>query len=151
MKYPWSRLALRQFCWNGLRVSLLRANKEWGRQAVHFWPIDPHYSVYILCAQVNCRAKFVWNQLVGMSFLDSFLLCCVKAIHHWFEQMPQLWWWSVGKKQLGCTFPWIVPRLGTHMKHLHTCLVEISSICLHSANNNSSAVFENLAVMREFL
>ena len=41
--------------------------------------------------------------------------------------MPHTLMVYLGKKKLGSTSPWNVPRLITHMKHLYTCLAEISS------------------------
>ena len=49
----------------------------------------------------------------------------------------------LGKKQLGSTSPWIVPRSVTHMKHLHTCLAEIFSFFFTKRTKNFWRSFEN--------
>ena len=45
----------------------------------------------------------------------------------------------LGKNSWAHHFPMNISRLVTHMKHLYACLSEIIFICLHSANENSSA------------
>ena len=79
--------------------------------------------------------------------LIAFVLCWSKALHHWKNASTLV---CLGKKQLGSTFTWIVPRLVTHMKHLHTCLAYISvSIHLLSANKISFADLLKVAVTRK--
>ena len=86
--------------------------------------------------------------------LIGFVLCWSKAPHHWKNASTLVY---LGKKQLGSTFTWIVPRLVTHMKHLHTCLAEISSskelecfIHLLSANNKFLIDLLKLAITGNF-
>ena len=54
------------------------------------------------------------------------VLCCVVWGHFTIKNASTLMGCQV-KKNLGITSPCIVPRLVTHMKHLHTYFAEISS------------------------
>ena len=85
-----------------------------------------------LSSQVKCRSCL--NSAGLFEFFDSFDWFCVVWKLFTFKKMPQLWTLmvSLGKKQLGSTSPWIVPRLVPHMKHLHTCLAEIFSFVTNS-------------------
>ena len=47
------------------------------------------------------------------------------------------------KKQFGSTSPSIVPGLVTHMKNLHTCLAEISSIVCSQQTKILLSILEN--------
>ena len=47
----------------------------------------------------------------------------------------------LGKKKLGSTSPCIVPRLVTHMKHLHACFAEISSFVFSQPQENLDQCF----------
>ena len=64
---------------------------------------------------LNC--KIIWNQLVCMSLLIGFGLCCLRASHHWKYASTSMV--CLCKKQSGSTSPWIAPRSVTHMKHYY--------------------------------
>ena len=85
-----------------------------------------------LSSQVNYRSCL--NSADLFEFFGCFDWFCVVWKLFTFKKMPQLWTLmvSLGKKQLGSTSPWIVPRLVPHMKHLHTCLGEIFSFVTNS-------------------
>ena len=47
-------------------------------------------------------------------------------------------------------FSWIVPTLVTHMKHIHACLVKISSFIFSRQTKNSPVYLLKLAIIRNF-
>ena len=90
------------------------------------------YSLTFLLLNISKNlSEITWfasrSKLVCMSSLVGFVLCCLKASHHW-KNASSILLGCLGKKQLGSTSPWIVSILVAHMKHLLTCLAEISSI-----------------------
>ena len=88
------------------------------------------HKVYAGLTGKKLQKKFVWSEIITQSlsaglyeFFGRFWLvvCYLKAYHHWKNASTMMI--CLGKKQLGSTSPWIVPRLVSPMKHLHTCSV----------------------------
>ena len=78
-------------------------------------------------SEISWFAWVFWLALVG------FVLCCLKASHHWRNASVLMV--CLGKNQMRSTSPWFVPRLVTNIKHLHTFLAKISLLVYSQLTN----------------
>ena len=96
-------------------------------------------------SEISWFAWVFWLVLVG------YVLCCLKASHHWKNVSTLMV--CLGKKQLGMvghTSPWLVPGLGTYIKAFTHPFGRNIFICLLSANKDSPVGLWKIAITGKF-